>query len=82
MMDRTCGALAIAFGFLTAAQDGGLDPLTRNEFRRLHGELQPEAQDWQRIPWRLDLLAARREARELARPLFLWSMNGHPLGCT
>jgi hypothetical protein len=37
---------------------------------------------WGRLDWRPELGAAVREAKELQRPLLLWSMNGHPLGCT
>ncbi|MCI0652310.1 MAG: hypothetical protein L0Z55_10550 [Planctomycetes bacterium] len=37
---------------------------------------------WLEIPWRTDLLAARAEAAFARKPLFLWVMNGHPLGCT
>lgn len=34
------------------------------------------------IAWRQNLPAARAEAQEQNKPLFLWIMNGHPLGCT
>ena len=34
------------------------------------------------IPWRPAFGAAMAEARELGKPLLLWAMNGHPLGCT
>lgn len=34
------------------------------------------------IPWRLDLMAARAEAAREKKPIFVWMMNGHPLGCT
>lgn len=34
------------------------------------------------IGWRNDLRAAMTEAEELGRPILLWTMNGHPLGCT
>jgi hypothetical protein len=34
------------------------------------------------IPWRLDLMAARAEAAKAEKPIFIWMMNGHPLGCT
>ena len=40
------------------------------------------AEPWQTIAWRTDLAAARDEAERSGRPLFLWTMNGHPLGCT
>lgn len=34
------------------------------------------------VPWRTNLLAARREAASSGRPIFLWSTVGNPLGCT
>lgn len=37
---------------------------------------------WRKIPWRVDLLAARREAELTGKPLFMWLMDGHPLGGT
>jgi hypothetical protein len=63
-----------------AGSPGSLDPL---EFRKLHRELTGEpVEKWQTIPWKVDLLLARRQALAEGRPLFVWSMNGHPLGCT
>ncbi len=37
---------------------------------------------WRSIPWELDLLKAQRLAIEKSKPIFIWSMDGHPLGCT
>jgi hypothetical protein len=37
---------------------------------------------WTTIPWRCDLAAARAEANRVGKPLFVWMMNGNPLGCT
>lgn len=34
------------------------------------------------IDWRMDLLNARAEANELGKPMFMWMMNGHPMGAT
>ncbi len=34
------------------------------------------------IPWRAALWPAVEEARAARKPVFLWAMNGHPLGCT
>lgn len=42
----------------------------------------PKEERWLAIPWRLDLMQARVEAQRLHKPLFLWIMNGHPMGCT
>jgi hypothetical protein len=37
---------------------------------------------WLSIPWETDLMAARRRATAENKPIFLWEMDGHPLGCT
>ena len=37
---------------------------------------------YERIGWRNRFWPAVEEARELGRPILLWTMNGHPLGCT
>jgi hypothetical protein len=57
-------------------------PVTRAEVEKLHRELIPKREEaWETIGWNVDLLAARDEAVRTGRPLFLWAMNGHPLGC-
>lgn len=37
---------------------------------------------WRAIPWRDTLREAVLEADAQNRPVLLWAMNGHPLGCT
>lgn len=37
---------------------------------------------YEAIGWRNQFWPAVEEARELGRPILLWTMNGHPLGCT
>lgn len=46
--------------------------------------IQPDAKEqaYKEISWRNKLAPAIDEARELGRPILLWTMNGHPLGCT
>ena len=41
----------------------------------------PEEVRWTDIGWETDLWAARRRAAAAGRPLFIWAMNGNPLGC-
>ena len=58
------------------------DGLSVQEFEKLHRELQPPpGEAWLSIPWKTDLLEARAAAREQKKPILLWSMDGHPLGC-
>lgn len=39
-------------------------------------------QAWRAVGWRTSFAQAVVEARASGRPVFLWAMNGHPLGCT
>ena len=58
------------------------DGLTVQEFEKLHKDLQPpKAEPWLSIPWKTNLLEARAAAAEQKKPIFIWSMDGHPLGC-
>ena len=41
-----------------------------------------EENRWREIPWRTDLGTALKEAEKAKKPLYLWVMDGHPLGCT
>lgn len=58
------------------------DGLGVQEFEKLHKELQPPKDEaWLSIPWKTNLLEARDAAAEQKKPILLWSMDGHPLGC-
>ncbi|MBI5431250.1 MAG: hypothetical protein HZA52_00280 [Planctomycetes bacterium] len=37
---------------------------------------------WSSIGWRANFWAAVEEANAAEKPILLWAMNGHPLGCT
>ena len=59
------------------------DVLTEQRFQQLHKQLQPAADElWRTIPWRTSLLEAQRHAVTEKKPIFIWAMDGHPLGCT
>jgi hypothetical protein len=36
---------------------------------------------WLEIDWETDLWEARKEAARTDKPIYLWEMDGHPLGC-
>ena len=58
-------------------------PIEPEAFARLHQAIKPRPEElrWTQIPWETDLWEARRLAREAGKPILLWVMNGHPLGC-
>jgi hypothetical protein len=58
--------------------------LTDDNIRKWIDFIRPGDSDnkWERLEWRTELGAAIEEAKKLQRPILLWAMNGHPLGCT
>jgi hypothetical protein len=60
------------------------EPIDPASFSRLHSLIKPAAGEdrWDTIPWNTNLWHARQEAARLGKPLLLWEMDGHPLGCT
>ena len=57
--------------------------LTDAEFQKLHRELQSDPKaTWRTIPWKTSVLDAQAVAAREGKPIFIWAMDGHPLGCT
>ena len=58
--------------------------LNDQNFEALLKQIQPTRQEarWQEIPWRNTFWDAVQEANRAEKPILLWGMNGHPLGCT
>jgi hypothetical protein len=54
------------------------------QFAKVHGLIKPKPGDekWQQIPWLSSLWEARKQAAAAGKPILLWEMDGHPLGCT
>ena len=78
-------ALCVLFALTSVATAGSGDKLSERNVADLHRLIQPEPGElvWRdSIPWRTDLWEARREAAAEGKPIFLWEMDGHPLGCT
>ena len=69
--------MLLSFAPLTAGE------LSEADFQRLHKSLQPAANTpWRTIPWKISLLDAQHTAAKENKPIFIWAMDGHPLGCT
>lgn len=59
------------------------DELNEARFEELLKELRPaEDEAWRTIPWKIALLDAKKTASQEHKPIFIWAMDGHPLGCT
>ncbi|MFT4588781.1 MAG: hypothetical protein ACI8QF_002888 [Limisphaerales bacterium] len=56
---------------------------SKHEFDRIQSELQLDTDAaWRSIPWQTSLLKAQAKAATERKPIFIWAMNGNPLGCT
>lgn len=72
--------LILASLSMAVAQESALD---ETKFEELRAELVPAADEpWRTIPWKITLLEAQRQAAREKKLLFIWAMDGHPLGCT
>jgi hypothetical protein len=54
------------------------------DFEAWREHLRPGADElsWEAIPWIPSLAEGMQAAADAEKPLLLWVMNGHPLGCT
>ena len=59
-------------------------PADAQQFDQLYTFIKPKIEElrWTEIPWEIDLGPARQKATLQNLPLFIWAMNGNPLGCT
>jgi hypothetical protein len=66
---------------MVLSADAGLDAETRAAVK---AAVAPTEQDekWLEIGWKANLWEARKEAAAKGKPILLWEMDGHPLGCT
>ena len=76
--------LVAAFSmFLATAPSQASEPINPKQFDKLHALIKPNAAEekFMKIPWMIDLWEARKKAAAEDRPILLWEMDGHPLGC-
>ncbi len=73
--------LFVLWGPPCSARGEGPADVSPERFEHLLRTL-PATAPWQEIPWEHDLAAAQRLAQATRRPVFLWAMEGHPLGAT
>jgi hypothetical protein len=58
--------------------------LDDRSFERWRDYIRPQVKEesYLEVPWRESFSIAINEASQTDRPILLWTMNGHPLGCT
>ncbi len=71
-------AVAVAAGPTAAAP-----PLSPADAVRLRQVVKPQPHEdvYDTVPWLTSLWDARQKAAAAGKPILLWEMDGHPLGC-
>ena len=77
--------LALGLAWLGSAWGASAaEPIRPDQVGELQALIKPgKGEDqWAAIPWLTDLTQARQLAARQGKPILLWEMDGHPLGCT
>jgi hypothetical protein len=78
------GCLSLVWALAAWAAEPTSSLLNPEKFAQLHALIKPQPQEeqWAKIPWLVSLWEARQRAAAEGKPILLWEMDGHPLGCT
>ncbi len=84
LQSLTAGVLLGLTANLTLAADTPAATLSPKTFAKLQKLIKPgpDEDPWEQIPWLASLWQARQRAAAEGKPILLWEMDGHPLGCT
>jgi hypothetical protein len=74
----------LALSTLPALTQPADPPLDDTLYAGYRDAIAPRAEEerWRAIPWRTSYWEAVKEGNQAGKPVFLWTMNGHPLACT
>jgi hypothetical protein len=83
-MMRPLRASLTTIALLAIVRTAAAQELTPATYVRWRDYLRPGEKDlaYKSIPWRAGYWDAVVEAQAKDKPILLWAMNGHPLGCT
>ncbi len=72
----------LGWGCVTGVPSGF--SITEDNYASIREQILPKQSElaWMQIPWRPSFHEGVAEARAQGKPVLLWVMNGHPLGCT
>jgi hypothetical protein len=79
-----CVFAGLAAALAAADRSPSAQRLTPENLTRLQQLIKPAADEdkWAQVPWLTSLWQARKRAAAEGKPILLWEMDGHPLGCT
>ena len=80
-MKRLLLLIVILFSCAKIKQEYQLNDRTYNMWKEF---IKPTKEElaWAQIPWRSTFYDGLIDSDRQQKPLLLWVMNGHPLGCT
>jgi hypothetical protein len=80
---RLIHLLSLSSAVYCSAAIQAAPPLVEAEVAKLHAAIRPAAGEdpFDSIPWQTNLWSARGQAAAAGKPILLWEMDGHPLGC-
>ena len=80
-MKRLLLLIVILFSCVKNKQEYQLNDRTYNMWKEF---IKPTKEElaWAQIPWRSTFYDGLIDSDRQQKPLLLWVMNGHPLGCT
>ncbi|MCU0703257.1 MAG: hypothetical protein MUF18_04620 [Fimbriiglobus sp.] len=69
--------------FVRPAPTTAAEQLTDDQFAKVRKAVMPAdgEDDFAKIPWLTSIWDARIKAAKEGKPILLWEMDGHPLGC-
>ena len=75
---------ALVAAAVAAHADPAKPALSDAEYTSVLKAIRPAAGEdrFAQIPWQTSLWQARKVAAKEGKPILLWEMDGHPLGCT
>lgn len=76
--------LTLAVALVFVRSESAAPPAVSDEtLARLLREIRPQPGEdlFDSIPWQISLHDARLKAAKEGKPILLWEMDGHPLGC-
>jgi hypothetical protein len=73
----------LAAAFIPASARAAAPAPRPEQFDKIQSLIKPAGEEakWEQIPWMASLWQARIKAATEGKPILLWEMDGHPLGC-
>lgn len=77
------GVALAALAFLARPTATAAEPPSDAEFAKVRAAVLPAdgEDEFAKIPWLTSIWDARVKAAKEGKPILLWEMDGHPLGC-